>query len=141
MSREPAKYETVANDLHQRMISGEYPPGSKLPSIADLQQHYGSSMGTVERALALLREKRLITTRQGMGSYVRGGVERSKLELKLADGRELRVLSYDTGAVRIHLGEGPYVLSEIQLKGDGDGTIMIELSPGGQGSAAYTNRT
>jgi hypothetical protein len=62
-------------------------------------------MGTVERALEILRSKKLIRTRQGMDSFVQGGIERDEHELVLDDGRKLRVVTYDTGAIRIHLNQ------------------------------------
>ncbi|WP_066369778.1 winged helix-turn-helix domain-containing protein [Herbidospora mongoliensis] len=140
MVREIPKYEQIANDLRQRITSGEFPPGSKLPSISDLESSYGASMGTVERALEILRGKRLIRTHQGIGSLVQGGTEKSEHVLDLPDGKQLTVTAYDTGAIRIRINHAPYVLSDISLKGGADDSITVELSPGGQGSAAYTGR-
>ncbi len=53
------------------MEAGDYGPGEQLPSHQRLADTYGVAVGTVKRALALLREQGLITTRHGMGSYVR----------------------------------------------------------------------
>ncbi|MEU6786669.1 hypothetical protein ABZ912_46380 [Nonomuraea angiospora] len=76
-----------------------------------------------------------------MGFFVVGGEQRDEYPVTLRDGRTLKIVTYDTGAVRIYLHGGAlYVLSEVSLKGDRTDNVMIELSPGGQGSAAYSNK-
>lgn len=51
--------------------TGGYGTGEQLPSHQRLADTYGVAVGTVKRALAVLRDQGLITTRHGMGSYVR----------------------------------------------------------------------
>jgi hypothetical protein len=34
------RYEQIADDLAERIKSGEFPPGSKLPSRRELIEHY-----------------------------------------------------------------------------------------------------
>ncbi|MEU5050828.1 GntR family transcriptional regulator [Streptomyces sp. NPDC021096] len=52
-------HERVAADLRDEILSGVVPPGAVLPA-AELQQRFGASRVTVERALDLLREERLV---------------------------------------------------------------------------------
>ncbi len=49
---EPPKYRQIADDLRARIHSGEYAPGARLPSKAELMARYETALGTVDRALA-----------------------------------------------------------------------------------------
>jgi GntR family transcriptional regulator len=70
MSDRPA-YNQVAEQLRQRIYSGEFPPGAKLPSEAGLIQQYNVSRVTARGAIKELQTEGLIVTRQGKGSFVR----------------------------------------------------------------------
>ena len=65
-------YVQLANDLAARIERGEFPLGSRLPSEADLAEHYGTAKMTVRRALSILRERGMIRTLHGRGSVVVG---------------------------------------------------------------------
>lgn len=63
-------YEQVKKAILDRIISGEWGPGSFLPSEMALAKEYGISQGTLRKALnALTREKRLVRY-QGKGTAV-----------------------------------------------------------------------
>jgi len=64
------KYERIAGDLRARIRSGEYAPGSRLPSKNELKARHGVSDGPVNEALKVLRGEGLIETRQGSGAFV-----------------------------------------------------------------------
>jgi DNA-binding GntR family transcriptional regulator len=68
----PPKYAQVISDLQRRIESGEYPPGSLLPSENQLSEQFGIARPTVVRALRVLRQEGWIETHQGKGSFVRG---------------------------------------------------------------------
>ena len=53
-----------------RIEARELPPGSKLPPERDLATEYGVAYNTVRRAMDLLRERGLIVTMHGRGTYV-----------------------------------------------------------------------
>lgn len=63
-------YEEVADLLEDRIVSGEYPYGSRLPSEQALCEISGVSRTIVREALKLLKERGLIETRTGSGAYV-----------------------------------------------------------------------
>src|SRR5258707_3741441 len=65
------KYQRIADDLRARISSGEYPPGSRLPTKAELMARYQVAVNTVERAIAELRQAGLVETLQGAGMFVR----------------------------------------------------------------------
>lgn len=56
-----------------RIIDGEFAPGATLPSETKLSEHYGTTRGTVRRALAGLEERGHVTPVQGSGWVVRSG--------------------------------------------------------------------
>lgn len=56
--------------LVERIAEREWKPGSSLPSEYTLSRELGVSLGTVRKALDLMVRQRLITRRQGRGTYV-----------------------------------------------------------------------
>ena len=64
------KYERIAGDLRARIRSGEYAPGSRLPSKNELKARHGVSDGPVNEAFKILRNEGLVETRQGKGAFV-----------------------------------------------------------------------
>ena len=63
-------FEQVKKAILNRIIAGEWGPGSFLPSEIALAKEYGVSQGTLRKALnALTREKRLVRY-QGKGTAV-----------------------------------------------------------------------
>ena len=68
----PPKYAQVIDELRRRIESGEYPPGSLLPSEHQLSEEFQIARPTVVRALRVLRQDGWIETQQGKGSFVRG---------------------------------------------------------------------
>jgi GntR family transcriptional regulator len=68
----PPKYAQVIAELQRRIESGEYPPGSLMPSEHQLSAEFAIARPTVVRALRVLRQEGWIETQQGKGSFVRG---------------------------------------------------------------------
>jgi GntR family transcriptional regulator len=65
-----ALYLQVRDTLALRITTGEWKPGSAVPNEADLAHEMGVSPGTVRKGLELLEAQRLITRRQGRGTFV-----------------------------------------------------------------------
>lgn len=61
------RYEQIADDLTGRIESGEFPPGSKLPSRRELIERYGVTEPVIERAMQVLRIKGKTETLPGIG--------------------------------------------------------------------------
>lgn len=64
-------YEQVAADLRAKIMAGDLPAGSQLPSTAHLVEQFGVSNTTVQKALSALKGEGYLTSRQGKGVYVR----------------------------------------------------------------------
>ena len=56
--------------IESRITSGELKPGSRLPPERELARDCGVAYDTVRRAAVLLRERGLIITVHGRGTYV-----------------------------------------------------------------------
>ncbi len=63
-------YVQVADHLTARIEAGDLQPGARLPAERDLATEYGVSYDTIRRATALLRERGLILTIVGRGTFV-----------------------------------------------------------------------
>lgn len=66
-------YRQVADQLRAAINEGALAAGDQLRTQKELADDYGVSVETVKRALEVLRREGLILSRQGKGSYVRGG--------------------------------------------------------------------
>jgi GntR family transcriptional regulator len=64
-------YQQIADVLRERIVGGQYPPGSKLPSETELIEEYDVSRLTVRRALAVLMVEGRTESKRGVGVYVR----------------------------------------------------------------------
>lgn len=73
------KYRLLADGLRKKILTGEYSPGSKLPSEAELMASWDVARGTVRQALAVLGGEDLTEARKGSGVWVRDASERRAL--------------------------------------------------------------
>jgi GntR family transcriptional regulator len=64
------RYEEVTEDLTSKIRSGEYPPGAKLPSRAELCEIYQVSESVIEKSMWILRREGLTETLPGVGVFV-----------------------------------------------------------------------
>jgi GntR family transcriptional regulator len=65
-----AVYRQLRDVLAARIATGQWKPGTALPSEADLAREFQVSPGTARKALQLLEAERLLTRRQGHGTFV-----------------------------------------------------------------------
>jgi GntR family transcriptional regulator len=63
-------YETMADHIAERIISGELTANTPLPSERALACEYGVSLGTARHATRLLRYRGLVVTVRSKGTYV-----------------------------------------------------------------------
>ena len=67
----PSGYLQIAQTIRDRIGSGEYTPGEKIPSIRQFADDFQCNKLTVHRAFETLKNEGLIENRVGSGSYVR----------------------------------------------------------------------
>ena len=69
-SYEPA-YAQLVRILLGQIAAGEFRPGDRLPSEAQLCERYGVSPMTVRRVVNILATQGVVTAEQGRGTFVR----------------------------------------------------------------------
>jgi GntR family histidine utilization transcriptional repressor len=60
----------IRSEISDRILSGAWPPGHRIPFEHELTEQYGCSRMTVSRALASLAESGLIERRRKAGTFV-----------------------------------------------------------------------
>ena len=72
-----ALYET----LRDKIIAGEYPPGTRLPAERELVELYGVNRGAVREAINRLAQAKLVATVHGGGTRVENYLATAGLDL------------------------------------------------------------
>ncbi|HTV70393.1 MAG TPA: FadR/GntR family transcriptional regulator [Rhizobiaceae bacterium] len=63
-------HTSVANEIGQRIVRGDYPPGTILPNEAQWSNMFEVSRSVVREAIKMLMAKGLLTSRPKVGSWV-----------------------------------------------------------------------
>ncbi|MFD1317573.1 GntR family transcriptional regulator [Loigolactobacillus zhaoyuanensis] len=136
-------YQSMLNDLIQRIESGQLTENQKLPSEQKLGEQYQVSRITVRRALAELEQKQYIYKKQGQGSFVlRQSIQ--KLGVKYVDTQraisnmgktpKLRLMSFNINVdgsetairAKLNLTEDDYFYTLTQLYFADERPVMYE---------------
>jgi len=64
-------YKQIRLDIERRILTGEWPPGHRIPFEHQLMVRYGCSRMTVSKALSELAQAELIERRRRAGTFVR----------------------------------------------------------------------
>lgn len=68
--RDDGAAKRVERALASAVLRGEYPAGSRLPTMRELAERFAVNLGTVQRAAASLERTGLVSARQGSGIRV-----------------------------------------------------------------------
>lgn len=71
-------YLQIMDQIKQKILLGDWPPGQALPSIRELSATTQVSVITVKRAYTELEEQGVIVTQPGRGSFVADAVDAQK---------------------------------------------------------------
>jgi GntR family transcriptional regulator len=142
-ARQPI-YLQLRDALAQRIASGQWKPGTAIPNEGDLAREFQVSPGTMRKAMDLLERERLITRRQGRGTFVNdqlcdelatrfinirgpdgkrivGDVKSVEITAGVATDKEVRRLDLKSGE-RVYrlrrtrfIGERPFMLEEASV--------------------------
>src|SRR5579875_596620 len=66
----PALTDRVAHALLEKIDSGAFPPGSRLPSELTLAEEFGVSRTVLREAISRLKYEGVVEGRQGSGVFV-----------------------------------------------------------------------
>ena len=92
-------YAQLISRIKQGIVSGDLPPGSRLPSVRDLATEAGVNPNTMQRALQELEREGLVYTQRTAGRFVteqigviqgaRGTIARQSARIFLDDMKKL----------------------------------------------------
>lgn len=130
------KFRQIADDLREQIRSGELVAGSLLPSEAALVERYGTSQGTVRKALGVLRAEGLTVPQSGKGVFVK---EHHPIVRVASDrfARKNRLGAEGRGAFVVELErQGLAPRSDVEVEGPmdapGDVAELLDLADGEQ---------
>jgi len=63
-------YRQIARIIKRRIMSGQYPPNTRIPTESELVETYEVARSTARRAVKALRDEGLVYTVPQRGTYV-----------------------------------------------------------------------
>ena len=75
LSSDTPIYLQAADRIKLRILTGQYPPGSYIPSVRELAQEAAVNPNTMQKALALLESQGLLITHRTTGRRVTESAE------------------------------------------------------------------
>ncbi|WP_020667283.1 GntR family transcriptional regulator [Amycolatopsis nigrescens] len=75
----PPLYLRIRAELEERIRSGDLPPGTRLPTEAELREQHGVSRATAQRVLHELAQAGLVVRHRRRGTFVADGVRQENL--------------------------------------------------------------
>ena len=73
-------YIQIADNLCERILSGEFKPGGRIPSVREWGAQIGVNPNTVARSYEKLTDAGIIYTKRGLGYFVAPGAKEIVLE-------------------------------------------------------------
>jgi DNA-binding transcriptional regulator YhcF (GntR family) len=61
----------IAHSIEQGVLAGQYPDGTRLPTVRELAEHLGVNKNTVNRAYQILSQRGYLEASPGRGAFVR----------------------------------------------------------------------
>jgi DNA-binding transcriptional MocR family regulator len=69
--KQQPRYRYIARVIRDRILSGQYKPGEKIPPIRRLAEQFNCNKLTVQRSLEILKQESILENKIGSGTYVR----------------------------------------------------------------------
>jgi DNA-binding transcriptional regulator YhcF (GntR family) len=63
-------YVQISDDIRQRIASGQWPPGMRMPPVRELSIDLGVNPNTAQRSLAELEREGLVFTERTAGRFI-----------------------------------------------------------------------
>ena len=105
-------YAQLTDQLRRRIVSGDLPPGERLPSVRELSAQAGVNPNTVQRAMAEMERLGLVRSQRTSGRFVtedesairqlRAELAREQIDTFLAG---MKQLGYDRAEIAALLEE------------------------------------
>lgn len=140
------KFKEIEQELRQRIVDNQWPPGAKLPSESELTTEFAVSRITVRQALAGLHNAGLIEKVNGKGSFVtrpterpdlgplsgfyEAGRARGKLAYgKLLSARMIKAPPFAVAALGLEASERVFCISTVRYWDDAPVAIFHVMGP------------
>lgn len=75
-------YIQIADNICERMLSGELKPGDRIPSVREWGANIGVNPNTVARSYEVLTERKVIYNQRGIGFFVAGDARNRILDME-----------------------------------------------------------
>jgi GntR family transcriptional regulator len=133
-------YRQLRDALAERIATGSWRPGVAIPNESDLAREFGVSAGTMRKALDMMEAERLLSRRQGRGTFVNDqaadGLALRFNNLRMADGEHLdgqtntthvaEHAASDTERLRLQLGPEDRIFHIHRTRLRNDKPFMVE---------------
>ena len=133
-------YQQLHDALAERVTTGQWKPGTTLPNESDLAREFGVSAGTMRKALDMMEAERVVTRRQGRGTFVNDQTADEFAarfcNIRALDGRRVAAQfrevwmaegqTSEAECQRLGLGQSDRVYRIRRLRTDGDRPLMVE---------------
>jgi GntR family transcriptional regulator len=130
-------YHQVANDLRERIVSGAWPVGRRIPTEQELTRLFGASRITIRQALRNLEQEGLVSREPGRGSFVRDATITAGPRRLTSFTQEMRARGQAPSSRVLSLAEVPadeLVAAQLGLEA-GDPVVRLDRLRFGAGEA------
>lgn len=125
--KETTLHQTILGDIESRILSGEWPPGFRIPFEVDLARQYGCSRMTVNKVMTQLVRSGLIERQRKAGSFVRRPhVQSAVLEIQDIEA-EVRARNLAYGYRLVETGSRPANAEDRSLMDVESSTVLLHL--------------
>ena len=102
--------DSIAQQIRQKILEGEFPEGSKLPSEHEFAQMFGVSRNVVREAVARLKLSGLLETRRGVGTFISTDLNAANFQVHVDDLLDFKQLKH-VFQLRIEIEAGAAALA------------------------------
>jgi GntR family histidine utilization transcriptional repressor len=120
-SKDITLHQQILNDIEGRIVSGEWPPGHRIPFEVELTKQYDCSRMTVNKALTQLAKAGLIERRKKSGSFVTQPQAQSAV---------LEIHDIEAEVTSLNLTYAFTVASHVKRKAKLEDIRRLEIEPG-----------
>jgi GntR family transcriptional regulator len=118
---------SIRNDLRSRLDAGEWEPGTRLPSEAELAARYGVARMTIRQAVGALASEGAVVRRQGLGTFAadRQPVRNAGMLLSFSDDMFQQGRKIQTRLIAVAVEQPPPAARAALQLGDSAAAITV----------------
>lgn len=120
-------YKQIADELRDRISSGQLAPGDDVPTEAELALQWSTSRGPIRNALAALRQEGLIETTRGRPARVRERKAHQAVDVSIPFTRWAREIGATPGARTHEVSLRRADAEKASLLGIAEGDLVVDV--------------